>query len=104
MAGAFPWALAALAGTGVCIRKVDAPTVLGLIRTHRVTHFGGAPIVHNMLINAPDEEWRGIDHQVKGYIAGAAPPAATIEAMERHGVEITHVYGLTEVYGRPRSA
>ena len=95
----FPWALAALAGTGVCIRKVDAPTVLGLIRTHRVTHFGGAPIVHNMLINAPDEEWRGIDHQVKGYIAGAAPPAATIEAMERHGVEITHVYGLTEVYG-----
>jgi fatty-acyl-CoA synthase len=95
----FPWAIAALAGTGVCIRKVEASTVLGLIREHKVTHFGGAPIVHNMLVNAPDEDWRGIDHRVRGYIAGAAPPAATIEAMERRGVEITHVYGLTEVYG-----
>jgi fatty-acyl-CoA synthase len=95
----FPWALGAVAGTGVCIRKVDAAMILGLIREHRVTHFGGAPIVHNMLLNAPDELWAGIDHLVKGYIAGAAPPAATIEAMERRGVEITHVYGLTEVYG-----
>jgi fatty-acyl-CoA synthase len=95
----FPWAVAALAGTGVCIRKVDAATVLGLIREHRVTHFGGAPIVHHLLLNAPDEAWQGIAHRVHGYIAGAAPPAATIEAMERRGVEITHVYGLTEVYG-----
>jgi len=95
----FPWALAALAGTGVCIRKVEAATVLGLIREHRVTHFGGAPIVHHLLLNASDAEWQGIEHRVKGYIAGAAPPAATIEAMERRGVEITHVYGLTEVYG-----
>jgi fatty-acyl-CoA synthase len=95
----FPWAVAALAGTGVCIRKVDAATVLGLIREHEVTHFGGAPIVYSLLLNASDEAWQGIEHRVKGYIAGAAPPAATIEAMERRGVELTHVYGLTEVYG-----
>jgi fatty-acyl-CoA synthase len=95
----FPWAIAALAGTGVCLRKVDAATVLGLIGQHRVTHFGGAPIVHNMLLNAPAELWDGIRHPVVGYIAGAAPPQATIEAMERRGVRLVHVYGLTETYG-----
>ena len=69
------------------------------IREHKVTHFGGAPIVHNLLLNAPAELWEGITHKVKAYIAGAAPPLATIEAMEHHGVELTHVYGLTETYG-----
>jgi fatty-acyl-CoA synthase len=64
-----------------------------------VTHFGGAPIVHNMLLGAPAELWEGIDHEVVGYIAGAAPPQATIEAMERRGVRLAHVYGLTETYG-----
>ena len=95
----FPWAAAALAGTGVCLRKIEAATILALIREHKVTHFGGAPIVHNLLLNAPAALWEGITHKVKAYIAGAAPPLATIEAMERHGVELTHVYGLTETYG-----
>ena len=95
----FPWAAAALAGTGVCLRRIEAATILELIREHKVTHFGGAPIVHNLLLSAPAELWQGITHKVKAYIAGAAPPLATIEAMEHHGVELTHVYGLTETYG-----
>lgn len=94
-----PWALAALAGTGVCLRKIEAAAILALIREHKVTHFGAAPIVHNLLLNAPDALWAGITHPVKAYIAGAAPPVATIEAMERRGVELIHVYGLTETYG-----
>jgi fatty-acyl-CoA synthase len=95
----FPWAIAALAGTGICIRKVEPAAMLGLIREHRVTHFGGAPIVHNMLLNATPELWQGIEHEVVGYIAGAAPPQAIIEAMERRGIRLVHVYGLTETYG-----
>ena len=94
-----PWAVAALAGTGVCLRKVDAAVILQLIRDHKVTHFGGAPIVHNTLLAAPPELWQGITHTVHAYIAGAAPPQATLEAMERRGVELIHVYGLTETYG-----
>ena len=95
----FPWAVAALAGTGVCLRKVEAATIFALIREHKVTHFGGAPIVHSLLLNASAELWEGITHKVKAYIAGAAPPLATLEAMERRGVELTHVYGLTETFG-----
>jgi fatty-acyl-CoA synthase len=68
-------------------------------RKHKVTHFGGAPIVHNLLLNAPGELWDGITHKVKAYIAGAAPPLATLEGMERRGVELAHAYGLTETYG-----
>jgi len=95
----FPWTIAALAGTNICLRKVEAGTVFRLMREHRVTHYAGAPIVHNTLLSAPAESWAGIEPGIKGFIAGAAPPAATLEAMERHGVELTHVYGLTEVYG-----
>jgi len=95
----FPWTLALVAGTSVCLRKVDAALIFGLIRQHRVTHFCGAPVVHNMLINAPDALREGIAHEVHGMIAGAAPPQAVIEGAERIGVNLTHVYGLTEVYG-----
>jgi fatty-acyl-CoA synthase len=95
----FPWTIAALAGTNVCLRKVEAPAVFRLIREHRVTHYCGAPIVHNTLLSAPAALWEGIPPGLKGFVAGAPPPPATLEAMERHGVEITHVYGLTEVYG-----
>ncbi len=95
----FPWTLALVAGTSVCLRKVDAALIFGLIREHRVTHFCGAPVVHNMLINAPDALREGITHSVHGMIAGAAPPQAVIEGAERIGVNLTHVYGLTEVYG-----
>jgi fatty-acyl-CoA synthase len=95
----FPWTMAANAGTSVCLRKVDAPTIFDLIRLHKVTHYCGAPIVHQMLINAPEEMKRGIEHKVSGLVAAAAPPAAMIEGMKKVGFDITHVYGLTETYG-----
>jgi len=95
----FPWALAAVAATSICLRKVDAAVIYDLIRRHRVTHFCGAPIVHNTILNAPAELRHGIEHKVKAFVAGAAPPAATLAAAEAAGIEITHVYGLTEVYG-----
>jgi fatty-acyl-CoA synthase len=95
----FPWTLAAIAGVSVCLRRVDAKHIFELIRRHRVTHFCGAPVVHNMLINAPAELRRGIEHKLHAMIAGAAPPQTVIEGAERIGIELTHVYGLTEVYG-----
>ncbi len=95
----FPWTMAANAGTNVCLRRVDAALIFALIKTHRVTHYCGAPIVHAALIQAPDELKEGIDWKVNGFVAGAAPPAAIIEGMEKMGFSITHVYGLTETYG-----
>jgi fatty-acyl-CoA synthase len=95
----FPWSLAAQTGTNVCLRKVDAGAIFELIRKHHVTHYCGAPIVHNTLLAAPPELRAGITHRVHGFVAGAAPPAATLEAMEAMGFELTHVYGLTETYG-----
>jgi fatty-acyl-CoA synthase len=95
----FPWTLAANAGTHVCLRRVDATRIFELIREHRVSHFCGAPIVHGLLINAPESARQGIQHSVSALIAGAAPPAAIIEGMEKLGFSITHVYGLTETYG-----
>jgi len=95
----FPWTMAANGGTNVCLRKVEAAAILDAIRDEKVTHYCGAPIVHAMLINAPDEWKRGIDHRVHCLVAAAAPPASVIEGMERIGFDITHVYGLTETYG-----
>ena len=95
----FPWTVAARAGVNVCLRKVDAPSVFDAIRAHGVTHYCGAPIVHGMLVHAGDELKRGIPPGVKAMVAGAAPPASMIEGMERMGFDLTHVYGLTEVYG-----
>ena len=95
----FPWTVAARAGINVCLRKVDAKQIFDAIREHQVTHYCGAPIVHNMLINAPDDLKEGIAHRVSAMVAGAAPPAAMIEGMEKMGFDITHVYGLTETYG-----
>ena len=95
----FPWTLALNAGTSVCLRRVDPALIFPLIREHRVSHMCGAPIVYSMLINAPAELRAGITHTVQGLIAGAAPPATVIEGCERAGIDITHVYGLTEVYG-----
>ena len=95
----FPWTVAARAGVNVCLRRVEAKAIFDAIREHRVTHYCGAPIVHNLLVNAPAELRRGIAHRVHAMVAGAAPPAATIESMEKMGFELTHVYGLTEVYG-----
>ena len=95
----FPWTMAANAGTSVCLRKVDAGTIFELIREHRVTHYCGAPIVHQTLINAPAGLRKGIEWTVNCLVAGAAPPAAIIEGMEKMGFSLTHVYGLTETYG-----
>ncbi len=95
----FPWTVAANAGTNICLRRVEAEAIFKLIKQHRVTHYCGAPIVHQMLINAPDELKRGIEHKVRGLVAAAAPPAAMIEGMGKMGFDITHVYGLTETYG-----
>jgi fatty-acyl-CoA synthase len=95
----FPWTVALMAGTNVCLRKVEAAAVFELIRSQHVTHFCGAPVVHNTLINAPESLRAGIEHRVYGMIAASAPPQAVIEGMERMGFDLTHVYGLTEVYG-----
>lgn len=95
----FPWTVAARAAVNVCLRKVEAKAMVQAIREHGVTHYCGAPIVHGMLVNAPDELKQGLPRGVKGMVAGAAPPASLIEGMEQLGFDLTHVYGLTEVYG-----
>jgi fatty-acyl-CoA synthase len=95
----FPWTIAAAAGINVCLRKVDPAKIFELIPKHGVTHMCGAPIVYNTLINAPDAPSRGAARPVVGLIAGAAPPVAVLEGAEGIGIKLTHVYGLTEVYG-----
>ena len=95
----FPWTMAANAGTNICLRRVEVEPIFRLIKEYRVTHYCGAPVVHQMLINAPEEAKKGIRHQVSGLVAAAAPPAAMIEGMQKMGFSITHVYGLTETYG-----
>ncbi|MFM2060155.1 MAG: hypothetical protein RLY71_4540 [Pseudomonadota bacterium] len=94
----FPWTIAMLGGTHVCLRKVDARMILESMVEHKVDHYCAAPIVHSLLINAPAELRVGLG-KVRGLVAGAAPPAAMIEGMAKMGFDITHVYGLTEVYG-----
>ena len=95
----FPWTMAAAAGTNVCLRRVETQVIFDLIRAHKVTHYCGAPIVHNLLLNASAEMKAGINHTVNCLVAGAAPPVAMIEGMEKMGFNLTHVYGLTETYG-----
>ena len=95
----FPWTLAVVAGTSVCLRRVDMEAVYNAIAHDGVTHYCGAPIVHNMLINAPAELRAQKEHLVKGMIAAAPPPASVLQAMAENNFEITHVYGLTETYG-----
>ncbi|NKI70186.1 AMP-binding protein [Collimonas pratensis] len=95
----FPWTIAARAGINVCLRKFEPKLVFDLIREHRITHYCAAPIVHAALANAP-ENWRqGIQHTVRGMVAGAPPPPAVLASMEAMGFDLVHVYGLTEVYG-----
>jgi len=99
----FPWTIAASAGINVCLRKVDPTKIFELIKKHGVTHMCGAPIVYNTLINAPDAPKVKSESKsarpVVGLIAGAAPPVAVLEGAESIGIKLTHVYGLTEVYG-----
>ena len=95
----FPWTIAMVGGTHVCLRRVEAGAILAAMRDHGVTHYCAAPIVHSLIINAPPELRQGITQQVCGMVAGAAPPASMIEGMARMGFHLTHTYGLTEVYG-----
>jgi fatty-acyl-CoA synthase len=95
----FPWTVAMLGGTHVCLRRVEAKAILDAMREHAADHYCAAPIVHNLLVNAPAEQRAGITQKVRGMVAGAAPPASMIEGMARIGFDLTHVYGLTEVYG-----
>ncbi len=94
-----PYTLTALAGTSVCLRYVSARNLFDAIADHKVTHFGGAPIVLNFIAQATEEEKRDYSHKVNVVTAGAPPPAATLEAVQQMGFDVTHVYGLTETYG-----
>jgi fatty-acyl-CoA synthase len=95
----YPWAVTAAAATHVCLRKVDPALVFPMIKEHGVTHLCGAPIVLNLLIHAPEHVKVAFDHRVEVATGGAAPPSAVIEAMERLGFNVTHLYGLTETFG-----
>jgi fatty-acyl-CoA synthase len=95
----FTWTLALLCGTNVCLRRVETAAIFRAIREQRVTHLCGAPIVLNMMINAPAAERAMVDHPLEAMTGGAAPPAAVIARMEEMGIGVTHLYGLTETYG-----
>jgi fatty-acyl-CoA synthase len=95
----FPWTVTALAGTHVCLRKVEAAAIFDMIEQHSVTHFTAAPVVLNMLVNAPENIRRRFPHTVNIMTAGSAPPATLLEAMGKMNCNITHVFGATEVFG-----
>ena len=95
----FPWALPAVAGTSICLRNVSAAAIYEAIAEEGVTHFCGAPVVLNLVVNAQEEERRPFDRQVEIMTAAAPPPPAVLERIEAMGFRVTHVYGLTEVYG-----
>ncbi len=95
----FPWALPAVAGTSVCLRNVNAPAIFAAIAEEGVTHFCGAPVVLNLIVNAAAEERRPLPHRVEVMTAAAPPPPAVLARIEAMGFRVTHVYGLTEVYG-----
>jgi fatty-acyl-CoA synthase len=95
----FPWTLAALNGTSVCLRAVRADDIFNAIKTEKVTHLCGAPIVLNLMANAEDSLKQGIEQQVNIMTAASAPPPAVLEAMAKLNFKVTHAYGLTEVYG-----
>ena len=96
---AFPWTLSVIGGTHICLRAVRAKPIFDLIAEHAVTHMCGAPIVMATLLNAPDADKRPLPHPVQFITAGAPPPEAVLARMGEAGFNVTHVYGLTEVYG-----
>ncbi|MEK6219911.1 MAG: AMP-binding protein [Psychrobacter cryohalolentis] len=95
----FPWTIAERAGVNVCLRKIDADLILQLIAKYKVSHYCSAPVVHNMIAGGKSEYKDAINHEVKGWVAGAPPSETMLAAMEAMGFHISHVYGLTEVYG-----
>jgi fatty-acyl-CoA synthase len=95
----YTWAVTAVGGTHVCLRRVEPVAIFSAIRDDRITHMCGAPIVLNMLVHAPEQVKLKFDNVVEVATGGAAPPSAVIEAMEQMGFKVTHLYGLTESYG-----
>lgn len=95
----FPWSISAKGGTHVCLRAVRAAPIYALIAEHGVTHMCGAPIVMSTMLNAPDADKRPLPHVVQFWTAAAPPPESVLAAMAEAGFNVTHVYGLTEVYG-----
>ncbi len=95
----FPWTVTLLAGTHICLRRVEPANVFRALTEYRVTHFCGAPVVLNMLINARASERRALPGPVICLTAGSAPPATVLAGMERMGFEVIHGYGLTETFG-----
>ena len=95
----FAWTVAANGGTNICLRKIDPVLIYQLLDQHKIDYFCGAPIVLSMLINTPKDQQITFDHRVEVMVAGAAPPAAIIEGMHHIGIQVNHVYGLTETYG-----
>ena len=95
----FPWTLSVVAGTHVCLRAVRAAPIFDAIAAHKVTHLCGAPIVMSTLLNAASQERKPLPHAVEFITAAAPPPEAVLAAMKAAGFNVTHVYGLTEVYG-----
>ena len=95
----FPWTIAERAGVNVCLRQINADLILQLIAKYKVSHYCSAPVVHNMIAGGKPEYKDAITHEVKGWVAGAPPSETMLAAMEAMGFHISHVYGLTEVYG-----
>ena len=93
------WMMPVLGGTAVCCRDITAAAIYNAIADHGVTHFGGAPIVLNLIVNAKEADRRAFDHVVEIFTAGAPPAAATLAAIQKIGFNVTQVYGLTETYG-----
>ncbi len=95
----YPWTLAMLHARIICLRNIDVKKIFELIDKYEVTHFGGAPIVLNMLANAPKDQQKKLKRKVNVLTAGAPPPSIIFEKMNSLGFEVMHVYGLTETYG-----
>jgi fatty-acyl-CoA synthase len=95
----FTWAATLQAGTHVCLRRVEAASIFAAIAEHQITHLSGAPIVMNLIANAPDEVRRPFEHRVCAMTGGAAPPAAVLQRLAAQGIDVIHLYGLTECYG-----
>lgn len=93
------WMMPLVGGTIVCCRNINAESIFDAIRRERITHFGGAPIVLTLLVNAPNEPGYAFDHEVRVFTAGAPPSPSTIAAIEDRGFTVMQVYGLTETYG-----
>jgi len=93
------WMIPLLGGTVVCLRDIAAKPMFDAIADEGVTHFGGAPIVLNMLVNAPEAQRRAFSQTVEVFTAGAPPAPSTLAAIEPMGFNVTQVYGLTETYG-----